>query len=64
MEHALASAVAIAIVLLFAALVVVWTRRRSWLRALAIPGALLGASISTVVRMVPMTFLPYMVFSP
>lgn len=49
MEHALMSAVVLTVIMLLAALVVVWTRKRTWLRAVAIPGALLAASVSTFV---------------
>jgi hypothetical protein len=47
MDHAIQSAAVLAVVLLVAALLVVWTRRRTWIRALAIPAALVAAVSST-----------------
>lgn len=43
------SAAVIAVVLLLAALAVVWSRRRTWLRAVAVPGAMLAGGIACVI---------------
>lgn len=60
--NALTAATIITLVLLSAALLVVWARRRNWLRALAIPSAItaaaasaaaLGASLGFAVPLVP-----------
>jgi len=47
MNIAITAAVSITMLMLMAALFVVWARRETWLRTLAIPLALLAAAVST-----------------
>lgn len=51
MDNAIYAAVALAIILLAAAIIVVWSRRSTWLRTLAIPLALAATATSAATMM-------------